>query len=190
MMRLAILGVLAAACLAGPSSVLAARAPVPVPPVDVVQPQAIPVPAAVVAAHPNGQPGGLTAVVAAAPAAQPGTSPTATERVTCWRAYFTADNGSWIGTEKEWINPYWCGNGSVMRGIDASWHGQNCSFFVACHGESGIGTWFGCANGCDSIGQQIDGHFTVYYIVTVSVDVTVLYQLYGNGQYWSYTYHN
>ena len=60
--HLAILGVLAAGCLAGPSSLLAAR-PAPVPAGGPQQPQAIAVPADVVAAHPNGQPGGLTGVV-------------------------------------------------------------------------------------------------------------------------------
>ena len=70
MKRLAILGVLAAGCLAGPSSLLAAR-PAPVP-AGGQQPQAIAVPADVVAAHPNGQPGGLTALVDFSPAARPG----------------------------------------------------------------------------------------------------------------------
>ena len=189
MKHLAILGVLAVGCLAGPSSLLAAR-PAPAPAGGPQQPQAIAVPADVVAAHPNGQPGGLTGVVDVSPAVRPETTANASERVTCWRVYFTADNSSWLGTEKEWINPSWCGNGSVTRSIDPSWHGQSCSFFIGCRGESGIGTWYGCANGCDSIGQQIDGHFSVYYGVTVNVDLTVLYQLYGNGQYWSYTYHN
>ena len=77
-----------------------------------------------------------------------------------------------------------------MRGTDLSWHGQTCSFLVTCRGEGGIGTWYGCANGCTSIGQQIVGHFSVYVLAEVNTDLTVVYQLYPDGTYWSYGYHN
>jgi hypothetical protein len=189
MIRLAVLGVLAAACLVGPGAGGAAT-PIPVPVGAVVQPHAIPVPADVVAAHPNGQAGALTAVPDLQAAARLGTTPNAGERISCWRSYFTEDYSGTLGTEKEWINPYWCGNGSVMRGLDSSWHGQSCSFLVSCHGEGGVGTWYGCENGCVSIGQQITGHLSVYTLVNVNTDLTVVYELYPNGDYWSYGYHN
>jgi hypothetical protein len=189
--RLALVAAVVAACLTAASGALAAR-PVPVP-VGVpapVQPQLVPVPAAVVAAHPNGQPGGLTAE-AVLPTAGGGSTTNAAERVSCWRSYFTNDNSIPLGTEKEWINPYWCGgNGSVMRGVDSSWHGQTCSILVSCGGEGGVATWYGCANGCVSIGQQIDGQFAVHPGVTLYVTLTVEYELYPNGNYWSYTYHS
>jgi hypothetical protein len=187
MKRLAILGLLAA-CLTGSSSGLAA-APIAAPVAAIVQPHAIPVPADVVAAHPNGQPGALTAVPDLQ-AARLGATPNAGERVSCWRSYFTEDYSGHLGTETEWINPAWCGNGSVMKSSDTSWHGQNCSFFVSCHGEGGVGTWYGCSTGCPSLGQQITGHFSVFVGYTVSTDLTVTYEIYPNGDYWSYGYHN
>jgi hypothetical protein len=187
--RLACAAAVAAACLTIVSSGLAARTPIPVDAGVAVQPAAVAVPAAVAAAHPNGHPGGLTAE-SVLPAAGGGASINAAERVSCWRSYFTNDNSIPLGTEKEWINPYWCGNGSVTRGVDSSWHGQSCSILVSCGGESGVGTWYGCPNGCSSIGQQIDGQFAVHTGVTLYVTLTVLYQLYPNGTYWSYTYHS
>lgn len=190
MHRLAILGVLAVALVAGPSSALAARTPIPAPVVSVVQPHAIPVPADVVAAHPNGQSGVLSAVADLQPGARLSVTPNAGERISCWRSYFAEDYSGNLGTEKEWINPYWCGNGSVMRALDTSWHGQSCSFDVSCHGETGIGTWYGCANGCVSLGQEITGHFSVYFLYNVNTDLTVDYELYPNGDYWSYGFHN
>ena len=135
MKRLAILGALTAACLGGASSGLAG-APIAAPATAVIQPRAIPVPADVVAAHPNGQPGAFTAVPDLQPAARLGTTPNAEERISCWRSYFTEDYSGDLGTEKEWINPYWCGNGSIMRGGDSGWHGQTCSFLVSCRGET------------------------------------------------------
>jgi hypothetical protein len=190
MKRLAVLGELTAACLAG-SSPGFAGAPIAAPVTAVVQPHAIPVPADVIAAHPNGQPGAFTAVPDLQTAARLGTTPNAEERISCWRSYFTEDYSGDLGTEKESINPYWCGNGSIMRGGDSSWHGQTCSFLVSCRGEGGVGTWYGCPNGCVSLGQQITGHFSVYAILTnVNTDLTVVYELYPNGNYWSYGYHN
>jgi hypothetical protein len=189
MIRLAVLGVLAAACIAGSASARAAI-PIPVPSGSVVSPHAIPVPASVIAAHPNGQAGAFTAVADLQAGSRFGTTTNAGERVNCWRAYFTEDYSGTLGTEKEWINPSWCGNGSVMRSLDTSWHGQSCSFLVSCHGEGGIGTWYGCGNGCVSVGQQITGHLAVYTLVNVNTDLTVVYELYPNGDNWSYGYHN
>lgn len=179
--RLAVVAAVVAACLTAASGALAVRLPVD----PAIQPRAVPVPAAVVAAHPDGHPGGLTAVPVGG-----GAMVNATERVSCWRSYFTNDNSIPLGTEQEWINPYWCGNGSVMRGVDSSWHGQTCSILVSCGGESGVATWYGCANGCGSIGQQINGQFAVHLPITLYVTLTVLYELYPDGTFWSYTYHS
>jgi hypothetical protein len=186
--RLAVVAAIVAACLTAASNGVAAR-PAPVDATVGAQPVAVAVPAAIVAAHPDGHAGGLTAEPVLQ-ASGGGATVNAAERVSCWRSYFTNDNSIPIGTEREWINPYWCGNGSVTRGVDASWHGQTCSLLVSCSGESGVGTWYGCPNGCSSIGQQIDGQFAVHPGVTLYVTLTVVYQLYPNGNYWSYTYHS
>jgi hypothetical protein len=180
--RLAVAGAMVAACIA---AYPAGAATPELPAAATVQPVEIPVPADVRAAHPDGRAGTLQAVVASRPV-----TPNASEWVGCWRAYFTGDNSGWWGTEQENINPYWCGNGSAMRGVDASWHWQSCSWLVSCGGESGVGTWYGCGYGCGSVGQQIVGHFRVQVVTSLGVDITVLYQLYPNGTYWSYTYHN
>jgi hypothetical protein len=184
--RLAVLAAIVATCLTAASGGLAV--PTPISAGLTVQPHAVPVPAAVVAAHPEGRSGGITAV---AVAPSPGSATiNAGEAISCWRAYFTNDNSGPWGTEQENINPYWCGNGSAMRGADAGWHWQNCSWLVSCGGENGPGTWYGCGSGCGSLGQQIVGHFRVQILANLGVDLTVLYQLYPNGNYWSYTYHN
>jgi hypothetical protein len=186
----AVLAALVAACIGAiPAGAALPPAPRPIQ-VELVQPTAVPVPASVVAAHPDGHPAAVDAVAALK---LPGISvtPNAAERVNCWRAFFTQDNSGVWGTEQEWINPYWCGNGSAMRGLDSGWHGQSCNWFVTCAGEGGIGTWYGCANGCSSVGQQITGHFRVDYILSqATVDLTVVYQLYPNGNYWAYGYKN
>jgi hypothetical protein len=184
--RLAVAGAVVATCLTAASGGLAA--PTPIVAGLVVQPRAVPVPAAIVAAHPGGQAGGMTAV---AVGSAPGSATIdTTEAIGCWRAYFTGDNSGLWGTEQEHINPYWCGNGSAMRGLDAGWHWQSCSWLVSCVGENGPGTWYGCGSGCGSLGQQIVGHFRVEILANLGVDITVLYELYPNGTYWSYTYHN
>jgi hypothetical protein len=184
--RLAVAGAVVATCLTAASGGLAA--PTPIVAGLVVQPRAVPVPAAIVAAHPGGQAGGMTAV---AVGSAPGSATIdTTEAIGCWRAYFTGDNSGLWGTEQEHINPYWCGNGSAMRGLDAGWHWQSCSWLVSCVGENGPGTWYGCGSGCGSVGQQIVGHFRVEVLANLGVDITVLYELYPNGTYWSYTYHN
>jgi hypothetical protein len=192
MKALAILGAVAAACVAVlPASATPASAARPAPlPVELVLPTAVPVPADVIAAHPDGHPAALDAIAVLRPASI-AVTPNASERISCWRGYFLGDNSGFWGTEQEYINPYWCGNGSVTRGVDPSWHGESCNWFVVCAGETGVATWYGCPNGCASIGQQITGHFRVdLNLSQVSVDETVVYQLYGNGQYWSYAYHN
>lgn len=181
-------GVVVAAWLASAAGALAV--PVPIAVQLGGQPHAVAVPADVVAAHPGGASGGLTAQAVLQPVGAGGAATNATERVSCWRAYFVNDNSIPFGTEREWINPYWCGNGSAMRGSDSGWHGQTCSILVSCEGESGVGTWYGCGYGCSSLGQQIDGHFAVHTGVTFYVTDTVLYELYPNGGYWSYTYHS
>ncbi|HEY8704471.1 MAG TPA: hypothetical protein VIL98_06935 [Gaiellaceae bacterium] len=183
--HLALVGAIVAACLTAASGGLAA--PIPVGAGLGAQPHAVAVPAAVVAAHPNGQAGGLTAVPVVQPAGA-GATVNAGERLSCWRAYFTYDHSPGVGAETEWINPYWCGNGSAMRGVDAGWHGQICTILVSCAGESGVGTWYGCANFCGSLGQQIDGHFALWLGVAINTTLTVIYQLYPNGNYWSYFY--
>jgi hypothetical protein len=148
-------------------------------------PPQLAVPAAIAAAHPDGQQV-FPQVIAVAPIA----SPSAAERINCWRSYFTGDNGGIWGTEQEHVNPYWCGNGSTMRGADSSWHYQSCSLLVSCLGETGVGTWYGCPNGCPSLGQQITGHFKVNAGIQLTVDETVVYEVYPNGQSWYYAYHN
>src|SRR3954469_3600785 len=75
------------------------------------------VPAEIVAAHPGGSAASGTAVAVPRPT---GTTPSAGERITCWRQYITGDNSGFWGTEQEYMNPLWCGNGSVVRSIDAS----------------------------------------------------------------------
>jgi hypothetical protein len=154
-------------------------------PAALAAPPPIAVPPAVIAAHPGGE--ALTATVQTVTTT---VSPFAAERISCWRSYFTGDNGGWVGTEQETINPGWCGNGTALRSADSSWHYESCSLLVNCTGETGVGTWLGCANGCSSLGQQITGHFRVNVGVLLSVDETVIYQLYGNGQSWYYAYHN
>jgi hypothetical protein len=181
-----------AACVAlVPPAAVAALRPVPVEPVQPapLQPTEVAVPASVVAAHPDGWSLGLAAV-AAPRRAGIGVTPNVEERIGCWRAYFTNDHGGWFGEETEWINPYWCGNGHVTRGLDTSWHGQSCSVLVSCAGESGPGTWYGCPYGCGSIGQQIDGHFRVHLVADFSVDLSIAYELYGNGGSWNWVWHN
>lgn len=183
----AVLTALAAACIAAAPG--GAAVPRPAPAIELVQPAEVPVPASVIAAHPNGQSGVLSAgPVARLPSI--GATPNADERVSCWRAGFSGDNSGWWGSEQENINPYWCGNGYATRGVDTGWHWQSCSWIVSCEGESGVGTWYGCPNGCSSIGQQIVGHFRVDVIRSLSVDITVAYELYGNGGYWSWSWHN
>jgi len=184
--RLAVAGAIVAVCLTVASGGLAAPAPIGVGVGLAVQPHAVAVPAAVVAAHPNGQVGGLTAEPVAPSVG--GATVSSTERISCWRAYFTYNHSPGVGTEAEWINPYWCGNGSSMRGIDNGWHGQICTILVSCEGESGIGTWYGCGSGCLSIGQQINGYFAVWLGVSINTTLTVIYELYPNGNYWSYYY--
>jgi hypothetical protein len=184
--RLAVMGAIVATCLAAASGGLAV--PTPITAGLTVQPRAVPVPAAVVAAHPDGRTAGITAV---AVTPSPGSvTINAGEAINCWRAYFTNDNSGAWGTEQENINPHWCGNGSAMRGADAGWHWQSCSWLVTCGGENGPGTWYGCASGCGSLGQQIVGHFRVQVLANLGVDLTVLYELYPNGNYWSWMYHN
>jgi hypothetical protein len=184
--RLAVVGAIVATCLTAASAGLAV--PTPITAGLTIQPRAVPVPAAVVAAHPQGVSGGMTAV---AVSPSPGSATiNAGEAISCWRSYFTADNSGAWGSEQEHINPYWCGNGSAMRGLDSSWHWQSCSWLVSCAGENGPATWYGCGSGCSSVGQQIVGHFRVQVIANLGVDLTVLYELYPNGTYWSYTYHN
>ena len=183
--RLAVVTAIVAACLTAATGGLAAPVPIGTGFVA-IQPHAVAVPAAVVAAHPDGQAGAVSAVSVLQPTG--GATINATERITCWRAYFTYNHSPGVGTETEWINPYWCGNGSAMRGADAGWHGQICTILVSCAGESGVGTWFGCGSGCGSIGQQINGYFAVWLGVNVNATLTVLYQLYPNGNYWSYYY--
>jgi hypothetical protein len=92
-----------------------ARPPAPGPVGDTLIPRQIPVPADVLAAHPNGVPLTARAFVAPLPADVGSPRRTAShrdvERIYCWRAYFTGDNGGWFGTEQQIVNPYWCGNG-------------------------------------------------------------------------------
>jgi hypothetical protein len=184
MKSLAIAAALAAACL-GALPATAARPDPPAAP-D-LQPFELPVPADIVAAHPNGRSASIKAVVVHTRSLL---AKRDAERISCWRAYFTGDNSGPWGSEQENINPYWCGNGSVTRSADSSWHWQSCSWLVSCTGESGVGTWYGCDNGCSSIGQQIIGHFRVQVIVNLGVDITVAYELYGSGGYWGYSWHN
>lgn len=160
-------------------------------PVAGITAERVAVPAEVLAAHPGGTSGVLSAV-AASSTSGPRIGPIGTGTASsCWRAYFTGDNSlGWFGTEQQHINPFWCGNGYAMRGVDSGWHWQSCTWLVSCTGQDGPATWGGCANGCWSIGQQIVGHFVVYAGFPTSVDITVLYELYGNGQYWDYEYHN
>ena len=47
-----------------------------------------------------------------------------------------------------------------------------------------------CVYTHEKSGGEIIGRFSVYIFTEVHVDETVLYELYGNGQYWSYAYHN
>jgi hypothetical protein len=182
---LATAAALAAACIAALPA--AAARPTPLPVVG-LQPTQLPVPAGVIAAHPGGSAGVISAVVARAPT--DGVSTDEAERIGCWRGYFSGDNSGLWGEERETINPYWCGNGNVTRGVDSGWHYQSCSWLVTCGGESGVGTWIGCSSGCGSIGQQIVGHFRVQIVSSFGVDITVAYELYGNGGYWSYAWHN
>jgi hypothetical protein len=187
MKSVALLAALAVSCLC--SLPAAAATPIAAPRTTLVQPTQLPVPAEIVAAHP----GGTAGVLGAATVVRPPSivvSPNAEERISCWRAYFTGDNSGWWGSEQENINPSWCGNGSATRGLDSGWHWQSCSWLVSCGGESGVGTWIGCENGCSSVGQQIVGHFRIDVIKVLSVDITVAYELYGNGGYWSYSWHN
>lgn len=191
MKTLTLVAAVAAASLTALPAAAARPAPLPPPTAALVQPTLLPVPASLVAAHPGGRSGVLAAEPAPGPATGTGgVSTNAEERISCWRAYFSGDNSGPWGSETENVNPYWCGNGSVTRGLDSSWHWQSCSWLVSCGGESGPGTWTGCANGCASIGQQIVGHFRVQIVTSLSVDITVAYQLYGNGGYWSYAWHN
>ena len=129
-------------------------------------PGQIPVPASILAAHPNGYALDVTVQPVAQTPGRPtpsaGFSPLAEDRVSCWRSFFTGDNGGWFGTERENINPYWCGTGTVLRSVDSSWHYEDCSLLVSCEGETPVGTWYGCSSGCWSDGQQITGHFTVF----------------------------
>jgi hypothetical protein len=185
MKSLAFVAALAAACIGALPAVAARPDP---PPAPDLQPFELPVPADIVAAHPNGRRASLRAVLVT-----PRRSLSARkdeERVNCWRGYFDGDNSGPWGTEQENINPYWCGNGSVTRGLDSGWHWQSCSWFVSCNGESGVGTWLGCPYGCSSVGQQIVGHFHVWAVRDLAVDITIAYELYGSGGYWSYSWHN
>jgi hypothetical protein len=188
MVRKVLMAVVLAALVSAPGALAAS------PLGDALLPQQIPVPAEVIAAHPNGVPLFARAVAAPVPADAGQPRRTASrrdeERVYCWRAYFTGDNGGWFGTEQEIVNPYWCGNGAVTRSVDQSWHYQSCSLLVSCQGENGPFGWIGCTYGCASYGGEIIGRFSVYLLTEVHVDETVLYELYGNGQYWGYSYHN
>jgi hypothetical protein len=152
----------------------------------------LPVPADVLAAHPGGFAlPAVAAVVGTTPAPIRSTAARRDgERITCWRAYFTGDNSGWFGTEQETINPYWCGNGSVLRGEDSSWHYQSCTLLVSCNGESGPFGWIGCTYGCSSYGGEIIGRFTVNLFTGAHVDLTVLFEVYGDGGYWGYVYHD
>jgi hypothetical protein len=187
MKGLALLAALAASLLCALPS--GAANPIAAPPTGLVQPTQLPVPAEIVAAHPGGVSGVLNVVAVPRPVGI-GVSPNDEDRISCWRGYFSGDNSGWLGEERQSINPYWCGNGSVTRGVDSSWHWQSCSWLVSCRGESGVGTWYGCANGCSSIGQQIVGHFQVDVLKVLSVDITVAYELYAGGGNWSYAWHN
>jgi hypothetical protein len=171
-------------------AVVPAAVAAPPPLGDTLLPRQVPVPPEVIAAHPNGVPVIARAVVATEVGNRRLAARRDTERIYCWRAYFTGDNGGWFGTEQEIINPYWCGNGSVTRNVDQSWHYQSCSILVSCEGENGPFGWYGCTYGCASYGGEIIGRFSVYIFTAVHVDETVLYELYGNGQYWTYAYHN
>lgn len=193
MVRTILMATILSALLGAPAAPAAGPPSLDAPPA----PQQIPVPADVIAAHPNGVPLFARAIIAQLPAAagsprrlSSSSGRREVERITCWRAYFTGDNGGWFGTEQQIINPYWCGNGSVMRHVDTSWHYQTCSLLVSCQGENGPFTWFGCTYGCTSYGGEIVGRFSVYLLTDVHVDETVLFELYGNGQFWGYAYHN
>jgi hypothetical protein len=186
MKSFALTAAVAAACICALPAGAARPAPIPAP--DLVQPTELAVPADVVAAHPDGAPVAVAAV--AMRASVGGASINAGEAVRCWRAYFTQDNSGPWGIEQEYINPGWCGNGSAMRSLDTGWHGESCSWWVGCAGEDGPATWYGCSYGCGSVGQQITGHFHVQVIWNLSVDNTIVYELYPNGNYWAYGYHN
>jgi hypothetical protein len=81
----------------------------------------------------------------------------------CWRAYITASGSHW--TSSSWshhFNPLWCGNGSVVTGIDAGWHYQTTSGF---YGPNGVSRWVisGCV-GCPSIRLHAQARFSFNFM--------------------------
>src|SRR5438128_7226143 len=145
-------------CAAAASAALAAPPSIGSAPVEV------PVPAAIVAAHPDGHVlhavRGEAVDVATAQAIMArdgvaaGDVSSSARRLAlshrslasgCWRQYFEfTDNSYLFGRAETHVNPLWCGNGSTLTSIDNGWRWQSCTNLVSCLGLAGPFLGSGC----------------------------------------------
>jgi hypothetical protein len=168
-------------------------------------PVEVPVPAEVIAAHPDGRvlhPVRVEAVDPAtaratmirdgvlAPDAQPIARRLAVASRSlasgCWRAYYEYTDNSWLlGKAETHIHPLWCGNGYWLTAIDNSWRWQTCTNLIACLGTAGPFLGAGCTT-CDQAWYTFKGYFSGLAYVAFHFIENIAYAVYGNGQSWSY----
>jgi hypothetical protein len=198
-----VLAALAAAltCAVAAATAVAAGPPAGAgsPPVDV------PVPAEVIAAHPNGQVLHPTRVESVDPATAraimirdgvlAADGAPITRRLAgasrslasgCWRAYFQYTDNSWFwGRAELHVNPLWCGNGYTLTSVDNSWHYQVCTNVISCLGQSGPNLGAGCP-WCDQAWYTLTGYYSGLAYIAFHFTENIAFALYGNGQNWAY----
>jgi hypothetical protein len=170
-------------------------------------PVEIAVPAEVVAAHPGGRVLHAARVEAidratAERVVQPDTQPAAADGTTarrlqgarralasgCWRVYLQITDNSWFfGQAETHVNPAWCGNGYWLTSINNSWRYQICTNLISCQGLAGPYLAAGCWS-CDQAWFQLNGKFSGLLSVGFSFVQHIVWALYGNGQWWAYTW--
>lgn len=100
----------------------------------------------------------------------------------CWSRTFSYSgaNGAWLR-----VSPRWCGYGYTW-GVNNSNRSWGYGYGVGPSGTWGPDLWGGCEYGCGSAGYQ---WVQPWWQVPVP-RITLLWELYGNGQSWSYGYDN
>lgn len=100
----------------------------------------------------------------------------------CWSRGFSASaNGAWMR-----VAPRWCGYNGYVQGVNNGNRSFGWGYGPGPPNDRtwGPDVWTGCEWGCSSVGYQ----WWQPWYTGWPARVTIVWQVYGNGQAWSYGY--